>query len=69
MLKEISNINGVESDTTVDLEMVTLLSLGILDEEIRTNGNNEQVLEIKYLLDNFDYRKDAEKLSEILRAF
>ena len=69
LLKEISNINGVESDTTVDLEMDTLLSLGILDEEIRTNGNNEQVLEIKYLLDNYDYRKDAEKLSEILRAF
>ena len=67
-MKEMANINGLESDTTVDLEMDTLQSIGLLDEELRSSCNNEQVEEIKYLLDNYDYRKD-EKLSEILIAF
>ena len=68
LMKEMANINGLESDTTVDLD--TLQSIGLLVEELRstTSCNNEQVEEIKYLLDNYDYRKD-EKLSEILIAF
>jgi hypothetical protein len=69
LMTEMTKINGIESMNTNELYSDTLISLNFLNDELRHSENGEQLSEIRSILDKYNYRSDAERLSTLLRAF
>lgn len=68
-LHDMTIINGVESTSAQDLRNDSLIQLSYMDEERRNNEENEQLVEMRDILERYDFRGDVQKLGQILKAF